>query len=140
MIWSKSYQLSDFQSFSKGTLLESLGIELTELKADVLIGTMPVDHRTIQPFGILHGGASVALAESLGSVASLMVIDDESKYAVGLDINANHIRPMRSGKVRGEAKPVFIGRTTHVWEIKIFDDRSNKLTCISRLTMAILKK
>ena len=140
MIWAKAYQLSDFQSFSKGTLMESLGIELTELKEDALIGTMPVDQRTIQPFGILHGGASVALAETLGSIASLMIIDQELNYAVGLDINANHLRPVRSGKVRGEARAIFIGRSTHVWEIKIFDDERNKLTCISRLTMAVLKK
>ena len=120
--------------------MESLGIELTELKEDALIGTMPVDQRTIQPFGILHGGASVALAETLGSIASLMIIDQELNYAVGLDINANHLRPVRSGKVRGEARAIFIGRSTHVWEIKIFDDERNKLTCISRLTMAVLKK
>lgn len=140
MLWSKKYSQEDFVSYQKGTLLESLGIEITGVEDDVLIGTMPVDQRTIQPFGILHGGANVALAETLGSVASVMVLDDEQYYAVGLDINANHLRPMRSGKVRGEARPVFIGRSTHVWEIKIFDEQTNKLTCVSRLTMAVLKK
>ena len=140
MLWSKKYSHEEFVNYQTGTLLESLGIEITGMEDDVLIGTMPVDHRTIQPFGILHGGANVALAETLGSVASVMVLGDDQYYAVGLDINANHLRPMREGKVRGEARAVFIGRSTHVWEIKIFDEQTNKLTCVSRLTMAVLKK
>lgn len=140
MLWFKEYQLEEFVSFQKGTLLESLGINLTELGADFLAGTMPVDERTRQPFGVLHGGASVALAETLGSVAASLVIDSEKFIAVGLDINANHLRPVVNGSVRGVASAVFIGEKTQVWEIKITDERTGKLNCISRLTMAVLPK
>lgn len=140
MLWFKEYQLEEFVSFQKGTLLESLGINLTELGADFLAGTMPVDERTRQPFGVLHGGASVALAETLGSVAASLVIDSEKFIAVGLDINANHLRPVANGSVRGVASAVFIGKKTQVWEIKITDERTGKLNCISRLTMAVLPK
>lgn len=140
MLWSRKYELSEFVSFQKGTLLEALGIELTEIGDDFLVGTMPVDERTKQPFGILHGGASVALAETLGSIAAGMVIDSKELIAVGLDINANHIRPVSSGKVQGIAKAIFIGRKTQVWEIKISDLATGKLSCISRITMAIVPK
>ncbi len=140
MIWSKKYAVKDFASFQSNTLLESLGIELTQIGDDFIEGTMPVDHRTKQPFGILHGGASVALAETLGSIAAGMVIDREKFNAVGLDINANHLRPVATGTVTGVAKPIFIGRKTHVWEIKINETSSGKLNCISRITMAILPK
>lgn len=140
MLWFKKYQLEDFVSFQERTLLESLGIRLTELGDDFLAGTMPVDDRTKQPFGILHGGASVALAETLGSVAASLVIDRDKFIAVGLDINANHLRPVVSGSVRGEARAVFLGKKTQVWEIKIVDESTGKLNCISRLTMAVLPK
>ena len=140
MLWSRKYALEEFVSFQQGTLLETLGIELTEIGEDYLVGTMPVDKRTIQPFGILHGGASVALAESLGSISAGMVINSEDSIVVGLDINANHLRPVSSGKVEGVAKAVFIGRKTQVWEIKISDLSTGKLNCISRITMAVVPK
>lgn len=140
MLWSRKYELEEFVPFQKNTLLEVLGIELEEIGDDFLSGTMPVDHRTMQPFGILHGGASVALAETLGSIAAGLVIDQEKQIAVGLDINANHLRPVSSGKVKGVAKAIFIGRKTQVWEIKISEEKTGKLNCISRLTMAIVPK
>ena len=140
MIWSRKYQLEEFAPFQKDTLLEALGIELTEIGDDYLVGTMPVDERTRQPFGILHGGASVALAETLGSVAAGMIIDMNQFIAVGLDVNANHLRPVANGEVVGVAKPILIGKKTQVWEIKISDASTGKLSCISRLTMAILPR
>ena len=117
---------------------EFLGIEFLEIGDDFLKARMPVNERTKQPMGLLHGGANVTLAESLGSVASVMCIDLEKKSCVGLEINANHIRAVRSGYVYGITQPVHLGRTTQIWEIKIFDE-SDKLTCISRITNAILE-
>lgn len=140
MIWSRKYELEEFGRFQKNTLLEALGIELKEIGEDYLVGTMPVDERTKQPFGLLHGGASVALAETLGSVAAGMVVGTDNFNAVGLDINANHLRPVFKGNVVGKASPIFIGKKTHVWEIKISDGETGKLSCISRLTMAIMPK
>lgn len=140
MIWFKEYKISDFTSFEQGTMLESLGIKLTEIGEDYLVGTMPVDERTKQPYGILHGGASVALAETLGSVAAGMVVDLEKFYPVGLEINANHLRPVSSGFVKGVATAIFTGTKTQVWEIKIHDESTGKLNCITRLTMAVLPK
>lgn len=139
-MWFKEPKLEEFAPFKKGTLLEALGIEITEIGDDYLKGTMPVDHRTKQPYGILHGGASVALAETLGSIAAGMVIDLSKQICVGLEINANHVRPMTGGMVEGVAKSVFIGRKTQIWEIKISDSATGKLVCISRITMAILPK
>ena len=136
-IWFKAYTLEEQQQLRKGNILEYLDIQVTELGDDYIRGTMPVDHRTIQPYGLLHGGASVVLAESLGSIASSLVIDPQKFYCVGLDINANHLRAVRSGRVTGTAKPIHIGRSTHVWSIEIHDDE-NKLINISRLTMAIV--
>jgi len=124
---------------SRGTMGEHLGIVLTEIGEDYLKGTMPVDHRTRQPYGLLHGGASVALAETLGSVASAFVVDRSRYDCVGLEINANHVRGVREGLVTGTARPVHLGKTTHVWDIRIHDERE-KLVCISRLTVAIVKK
>jgi len=139
MIWfKKDLQLSDFVSLSKGNMAEHLGIEFTELGADFLKARMPVDHRTNQPYGLLHGGASCVLAETIGSVASALVIDNSKSICVGLEINANHIRGVREGFVEGTATPLHIGSSTHVWDIKIHDGR-NKLVCVSRLTVAILK-
>ena len=116
-----------------------LGMEFTEVGDDYLVAKMPVDHRTMQPYKILHGGASVALAETLGSVASHLLVKDEKEQAVGLEINANHIRPVNKGYVYGTARPLHIGRKTHVWEIRIVDER-DKLVCISRLTTAIVPR
>jgi len=120
-------------------MVEHVGIVITEIGDDYLKGTMAVDHRTVQPMGILHGGASVALAETLGSIAANLVVDDAKKYCVGLDINANHIRSANSGMVTGTAKPLHIGSSTQVWGIEIVDEK-NRLVCISRLTMAVLDR
>ena len=140
MIWfNKSIQPDDIQPLGKNTIAEQIGIEFTEIGDDFLKGRMPVDHRTHQPYGLLHGGASCVLAETLGSVASALVIDQEKFICVGLEINANHIRGVRQGFVTGIATHIHIGATTHVWDIKIHDERE-KLVCISRLTVAVLKK
>ncbi|AEV97544.1 thioesterase [Niastella koreensis] len=139
MIWfKKDLQLNDFIHLGKNTMGEHIGLEFIELGADFMKATMPVDERTRQPYGLLHGGASCVLAETLGSVASAMVIDPEKFICVGLEINANHIRGVREGRVTGITTPIHLGATTHVWDIKIYDERE-KLVCISRLTVAILK-
>jgi 1,4-dihydroxy-2-naphthoyl-CoA hydrolase len=130
---------AQLQPLGKNTMGDHLGIEFTEVGEDFLKGRMPVDDRTRQPYGLLHGGASVALAETLGSVAAAFVVDRRGYNAVGLEINANHVRGVREGFVTGIAKPLHLGKTTHVWEIRIFDDR-DKLVCISRLTVAIIAK
>lgn len=137
-IWKKQYNIESLNSSRKNTLVEALGILITEIGDDYLCATMPVDHRTHQPMGIMHGGASVSLAETVGSIASFMCVDDEH-YCVGLDINANHLKAVRSGLVYATAKPIHLGRTTHVWDIQIKNEEG-KAVCISRLTMAILKK
>lgn len=140
MIWfHKSIQVQDIQPLGKGTIAEQIGIEFMEIGPDFLKGRMPVDHRTHQPYGLLHGGASCVLAETLGSVASALVIDQSKFICVGLEINANHIRGVREGFVTGTATPIHIGASTHVWDIRIQDER-DKLVCISRLTVAILPK
>lgn len=139
MIWHKKFELKDWEGRDIGTIHEALGIELTEIGKDFISGKMPIDERTFQPARILHGGASVVLAESLGSIASNLVIDDEKQFCVGQSINANHIRPGLKGYAYGKAKPIHIGKKTHLWEIKITNEQ-DKLICISRLTMAILDK
>ena len=138
-IWYRSSMtLEQLQSLGQGGMASLIGIEFTEIGENFLKAKMPVDQRTRQPYGILHGGASAALAETLGSVASAFVIDTDQFYCVGLEINANHIRAAREGWVYGIATPLHLGRTTHVWDIKITDDQ-DKLVCVSRLTVAILK-
>jgi 1,4-dihydroxy-2-naphthoyl-CoA hydrolase len=119
------------------TIAEVLDIRVTEIGDASVTGTMPVDARTHQPMGILHGGASVVLAESLGSLAANFCINHQTHYCVGLDINANHIRAVRSGMVTGIAEPVHLGRTTQVWGIRVLDEQ-DRLVCVSRLTMAVL--
>lgn len=126
------------QEHRKNTLVEHLGIEYLEIGGDFVKARMPVDHRTRQPLGLLHGGAHVALAESLGSMAANLCLDTSKEYALGLDINSNHIRSVREGFVTGIAKPVHIGGKTQVWEIKIYDEQERLLN-ISRLTMIVLK-
>ena len=121
------------------TLAANLGIEFTEVGVDFLCARMPVDSRTIQPFGLLHGGASIALAETMGSVASTALIDLSTQAAVGLDINGNHLRTVREGFVSGTVRPIHIGRRTHVWEIRIEDDEG-RLINVSRLTMMIIQR
>lgn len=123
----------------KNTMGDHLGIEITEIGGDYLKGKMPVDNRTKQPFGILHGGASAALAETLGSIAGTLVLDPDKEFCVGLEINANHIRSVRSGFVYGTARPIHVGGRTQVWEIRIEDERES-LICISRLTLAVLPR
>ncbi len=116
-----------------------LGIELTEIGLDFMIAKMPVDHRTIQRIGILHGGASLALAETVGSIAASYCVDRDSFYIVGQEINANHIRPVRSGFVYATATPLHLGKSSQVWDIRIRNEEG-KLTCVSRFTVAVLKK
>ena len=139
-IWNGDVNLTEVNLSTKDTtIMGFLGIEITERGDDYLKGTMPVDHRTHQPMGILHGGASVVLAETLGSSATSMCLDLSKEYCVGLDINANHIRAVRSGVVTGVAKPIHRGRSTHVWEINIVDEQQ-RMVCVSRITMAILQR
>ena len=139
-IWyCDSPDLWKLNHLSKNTIAEMLGIAFIEAGEDYLKATMPVDRRTHQPFGLLHGGASAVLAETLGSVGSYLCVDPEKKTTVGLEINCNHIRSVKSGMVTGTAKPVHIGGKTQVWEIRIEDETGN-LICISRLTVAVLSK
>ncbi|HMO32365.1 MAG TPA: hotdog fold thioesterase [Lacibacter sp.] len=139
-IWfKKDLCLADLSGMGNGTMSEHLGMQFTEIDADYLRASLPVDHRTRQPYGLLHGGASCVLAETLGSVASALVVDPEKFMCVGLEINANHLRSAREGSITGTCTPIHIGASTHVWDIRIHDQR-NKLICVSRLTVAILKK
>ena len=139
-IWfDPALSVEKLQPLGNNTMGSHLGMEFTEIGADFLKGRMPVDDRTRQPYGLLHGGASAAFAETLGSVASAMVIDPSKFICVGLEINANHVRGVREGFVYGTASPLHIGASTHVWDIRIVDER-DKLVCISRLTVAILKR
>jgi 1,4-dihydroxy-2-naphthoyl-CoA hydrolase len=138
-IWRRRPSVEDLNKLSKNTLLEQLEIVFTEVGDDYLVATMPVDHRTHQPFGLLHGGASVVLAESLGSSAANCCLDMDAEFAVGLEINANHLRSVRSGKVTGTTRALHIGRRTQVWETRIEDD-AGRLACVSRLTMAVMPR
>ena len=137
MIWKKEFKIEDMNPFTENTLVGHLGIEFLEKGDDFLSASMPVDKRTHQPMGILHGGASVVLAETLGSSASFMTLED-GFHSVGLEIKANHLKSITTGRVIGKAKPVHLGRTTQVWDIDIKNETGD-LICISRLTMAVLK-
>jgi 1,4-dihydroxy-2-naphthoyl-CoA hydrolase len=141
MIWKTQPTIEGLNTISKNSMGDYLGIEFTEVGADFMTASMPVDHRTVQPFRILHGGASVVLAETLGSVASVLCIADMSKQqAVGIEINANHLSSAREGTVvYGTVRPIRVGRTMHVWSIEI-KDGNGKLVCISRLTVAIVER
>lgn len=138
-MFTKSATLERVNAMNRNTLVSHLGIEVIEIGENYLIGKMPVDHRTHQPLGMLHGGASVALAETLGSIGAAMTLDLERQYCVGLDINANHIKSAKEGFVTGKAVPLHVGKKTQVWEIKI-ENESKELVCISRLTMAVIDK
>ena len=139
-IWfDKNISLENFRSLGKDTMMDHLGIELMEIGNDFLKAKMPVDHRTLQPDGLLHGGASCVLAETIGSVASYLVIDSSQYQSVGIEINANHIRSAREGFVYGVCTPLHIGTSTHVWDIRITNEEG-KLVCISRLTVAVMKR
>ena len=139
MIWTRRPEPSALAESHRNTAVAALGIEFTEVGDDFLCGRMPVDGRTVQPMGILHGGASVVLAETLGSCAANHCVDAGKEVCVGLDINANHLRAARSGWVHGRASPVHLGRTTQVWEIDIRDEQDRRV-CIARLTMAVISK
>jgi 1,4-dihydroxy-2-naphthoyl-CoA hydrolase len=136
-IFPENLQLETVNELSKGCMLEHLGIEVTEIGPDYMLATMPVDHRTKQPLGLLHGGASAALAESMGSYASTFLLDLTKQYPVGLEINVNHIKSAKSGKVIGKATPIHIGGKTHVWNIEIKNEQ-DQLVAVSRLTVVIL--
>ena len=137
MIWKKKINLNNINNSMKNTMAKYLEINIKEVGDNFIRASMPVNEKTIQPFGILHGGASVALAETIGSVASNLCLNDDY-YAVGLDINANHIKSVKNSFVEAITKPIHLGRSTHVWEIKI--TQNDKLICISRLTTAVLEK
>jgi len=139
-IWfNKTVKMEEINPFIPGTMSEHLGMEWVEIGGDFIKIKMPVDHRTKQGYGLMHGGASCALAETVGSVASILVVDTNKFSCVGLEINANHIRSVRDGHVIGIARPLHLGASTHVWDIKIYDELE-KLICISRLTIAVLRK
>ena len=139
-IWQQNVPLSYLNTLGVNNLSGHLGIEFIEIGPNFLIAKMPVVHRTMQPFGILHGGASVVLAETLGSVASTLCLKDIKKQtAVGLEINANHLRAVKEGFVFGKVTPIRVGRTVHVWNIEITDEQGN-VNCISRLTTMIVKR
>ena len=135
-IWKQFSNLETLNAWSQRTLMHALDIRITEIGDDWLRGTMPVDDRTRQPYGILHGGASLALAETLGSTAAMLCCED-GRATVGLEINANHVRAVREGIVTGIARPIHLGRSTQVWEIRI-ESEAGELTCIARLTMAVV--
>lgn len=138
-IWHKELTLSEINERGHHTMSEFLGIKFTEIGDDFLIATMPVNDRTKQPMGILHGGANVVLAETVASNAANFVVDISKQYCVGLDINANHIRPCREGFVTAKTFPVHLGRSTQVWQIDIRNE-AGKLTCVSRMTASVLSR
>jgi 1,4-dihydroxy-2-naphthoyl-CoA hydrolase len=138
-IWIRQFSVEELRSFQHDTMGAHLGIEVTDIGSDYLEARMPVDGRTMQPDRILHGGASVALAETLGSVGGTMCIDRERFQIVGQEINANHLRPAMTGYVTGRASPIHLGRRSQVWNIEIRDDR-NRLICVSRLTIAVIER
>jgi 1,4-dihydroxy-2-naphthoyl-CoA hydrolase len=136
-IWKKEFIIADMNQFRQESIVGHLDIEFLEKGEDFLSATMPVDRTTMQPMGILHGGASVVLAETLGSSASYMTLDD-THYSVGLEVKANHLKSVSTGLITGTAKPIHLGRTTQVWDISI-ENEKQQLICVSRLTMAVLK-
>ncbi len=138
-LWFRDYTLEELNQIMDDTLISHVGIEFVEIGDDFLCARMPVDQRTRQPMGILHGGASVVLAETLGSAASNLAVNRDEFYAVGLEINANHVRSVASGYVIGTARSLHLGKTTQVWEMQIRDEDGN-LVCVSRMTNVVLKK
>ena len=136
---NKNKALQKLNDFQKNTITEILGIEITDFGPDYFCGKMPVDHRTVQPYGLLHGGASAVLAESLGSIAGGMQVNRDTQTVVGVEINCNHLRSARDGWVYGKATPVKIGRKIHVWNIEIKNE-DDKLVAVSRLTLAVIDK
>jgi len=138
-IWFEKPNLEEVNSWREGTILEHLGIEVTDIGDNYIEGTMPADKRTFQPYKLVHGGANVVLAESLGSIGGMLTLDSDEYFCVGQEVNANHLRGVKSGVVKGRAEQVYCGRRSQVWEIRLYDSK-NKLTCTSRLTLAVVKK
>jgi 1,4-dihydroxy-2-naphthoyl-CoA hydrolase len=138
-IWHHTPNPSLIDKMSEGTIDQHLGIKITEVGDDYLIGTMPADSRTFQPYGIVHGGANVVLAETLGSMAGAHIIDSEHYLCMGQEVSATHLRPVSSGLVTGTARPIHLGRRSHVWEIRLTNDQG-KLSCIAKLILAIVPK
>ncbi len=138
-MFKNKVSLEVFNEMGENSIGGHIGIEFVEMGDDFLVAKMPVDNRTKQPFGLLHGGASVVLAETLGSLASFLCLEDPTKdKAVGLEVNANHLRSVTEGWVYGKVTPIHVGRRTHIWDIKITDE-NGKLVCVSRLTVAIVQ-
>lgn len=137
-IWKSPATLEQLNEMGRNTAAEQLGIVITEVGPDFVRGSVPVDSRTVQPMGRLHGGVSVVLAETLGSMAANMVVDTRQYFCVGQEINANHVRGVSQGQVTGTARPAYLGKTSQVWEIRLEDERG-RLTCISRLTIAAVR-
>jgi 1,4-dihydroxy-2-naphthoyl-CoA hydrolase len=138
-LWKQQATLDLVNGWSPNTMIEAVGIRFVDIGDDYLRATMPVDARTLQPYGLLHGGASLTLAETLGSAAAMLCVDPAKELAVGLDINANHLRAANKGIVTGTARPIHIGRTTQVWEIRV-EDEQQRLICIARLTVAVVPR
>lgn len=138
-MFDPSVTVEILNKMGRGTMLEHIGIEFTEIGEDYIKAKMPVDHRTHQPYGLLHGGASLTLAETLGSVAAHVAVNNPDYYTVGQEINANHLGSVRSGFIYGITKPVHIGKRSHVWSIEITNEEG-KLICISRITIAVIEK
>lgn len=139
MVFKRKPSLDQLNKQIENTMVEYLGIFFTDATEDTISAKMPVDHRTKQPMGLLHGGANVVLAETLGSISSSLTLDSEKQFCVGLEINANHLKSVKDGFVTGTASPIHLGKSTQVWEIKIRNEK-NQLCCISRITMAILDR
>ena len=137
MIWKVKPEIEVISNFNKGTLVEHLGIEVIEIGDDFIKSRMPVDHRTKQPMGLLHGGASAVLSESMGSIAGWLSTGDVQRSVIGLEINANHLKSAKSGWVYGTTKPIRIGKSIQVWNTEIFDE-NDQLICVSRLTLMVL--
>ena len=138
-IWHHSFSVQEANALCAHTAMEHLGVEITAIGDDHISGRMPVDHRTHQPMGLLHGGASVLLAETLASLGATGVVDRERFHCVGQEINANHVRGMRAGWVTGTARPLHLGHTSQVWDVRLVDE-AGKLVCVSRVTMAVLAR
>jgi 1,4-dihydroxy-2-naphthoyl-CoA hydrolase len=138
-IWTRPIELEALNALTRNTIAAHIGIRFVEVGPDFLRATMPVDARTHQPFGLLHGGASVVLAETLGSIAGHCAVRDGGNAVVGIEVNANHVRGVSDGEVTGTARPVHLGRTTQVWEIRI-EDGQERLVCLSRLTLSVLNR
>ena len=139
MKWN-STDLVQINAFNRNTMMEFLDIKCTEITDEHIVATMPVDHRTHQPMGLLHGGASAALIESIGSIGSALLCDLKKEYPVGLEINANHIGGLKAGTVKAIGKVVHAGKRTHVWQVDIYDQETNKLICTGRLTVMIVQR